>query len=124
MRNKPVAIALVTVFAVTQLAHQGANAQPALVIVPAGAAIVVLGGMAYYAWFNTLGQEVLVPVSSATLEDPEEETQEYSDYIWGDSQAQAERKCKQQVENGGGTYVRVRRLGNSTKYECIWRGAK
>jgi hypothetical protein len=71
------AIALAAAIAI-QLTPR-ANAQAAAAI-PVGAAIVVLGGIAYYVWMNSQGIEQRVPVYSR-LEDPEDEAQwgEYPD---------------------------------------------
>jgi hypothetical protein len=103
---KPTTIALITALAVTQLTPQRVNAQAA-VIVPIGAAVVILGGIAYYTWTNTLGEEMKVPVSSyPVLEDPEEEmermgqAQQVETVIAG-TRANAESKCRELAAQRG-----------------------
>jgi hypothetical protein len=70
------AIALAAAIAI-QLIPPQANAQGVLVI-PEAAAIVIIGGIAYYVWTNSEGlrEQVAVPSSSMPmLEDPEDEAQ-------------------------------------------------
>jgi hypothetical protein len=120
--RKTTAIALITALALTQLSPPKAQAQGVLVI-PEAAAIVIIGGIAYYVWTNSEGlrEQVAVPSSSMPMIDnPDEQSSEEWDYIWADDYNQAVRRCREYVENNGGTYVRVVEKPGSTRYECHW----
>jgi hypothetical protein len=119
-------IALITALAVTQLTPQRANAQAAAVVVPVGAAIVILGGIAYYTWLNSQGHEQLVPTSSAILEDPEEDQSEWDDPIIAASPEEAARECRRRAERDGVELVRVQppsrvRPGQNQSYRCWFK---
>lgn len=83
----PLGVALSLCLMVSSI-PQKARAQAALVV-PVGAAIVIIGGIAYYTWINSQGREELVPTSSyPMLEDPEDEAQ------WGVFDARDDRHCQ------------------------------
>ena len=81
------AIVLLSVLFISQMPVQRAKAQAAAVAIPVGAAVVILGGIAYYVWYNSQGEEQTVPVAPM-LEDPEDEAQ------WGVFRARDETHCK------------------------------
>lgn len=63
------------------------------------------------------------------LSDPEEESDTWTDYVWADNEAEAERKCKNLAETasaqGGSdvTYVSVKRTSRTgRKWECTFNG--
>jgi hypothetical protein len=105
--------------AASHLMPQRANAQ-AQVIVPVGAATVILLGIAYYTWTNAVGEVVRVPVADAIIDNPDEPSSEEWDYIWADDYDQAVRRCREIAEKNGGTYSRVVNRTRSTRYECYW----
>jgi hypothetical protein len=106
--HKTLSIALITALAVAQLNPQRVNAQAAAVIVPIGAVVVILGGIAYYTWTNTLGEEMRVPVSSyPVLEDPEEEMERMNNnsqagrVVRADNATQAHTACSRWADGRG-----------------------
>jgi hypothetical protein len=96
-----------------------ANAQ-AVVVVPAGASIVLIAGITYYVWANWQGVEQRVPTANAIIDNPDEPSSEEWDYIWADDYNQAVRKCREKASQYGGTYSRVVQKPGSTRYECYW----
>jgi hypothetical protein len=84
--NRWMVLALSTVL-VVQLIPLRVQAQAQAVVVPVGAAIVVILGISYYVW-QAQGVERRVPVVDAILEDPEDEGE------WGEFKAGDYRKCQ------------------------------
>jgi Flp pilus assembly protein CpaB len=116
------AVALVAVFTI-QLTPHRANAQAALVVVPVGAAIVVLGGIAYYTWINRQGQEELVPTSSAILEDPEEEIERMGqaqqvETVTAGTRSKAEQQCREIAAQRGLTLKEVAHFRDN-QWNCV-----
>ena len=64
---------------------------------------------------------------NAILDDPEEETAEWEDYVWADTPRSAWQKCRAMVErytqNGGSSVdvVKVRESGRG-RYRCTFKG--
>lgn len=75
-------------------------------------------------------QQSVPPHAAPMLQDPEAQTEQSIDYVWADSQAEAEEKCQREAERysqeGGSlvTVVKVRKTGKGTKYECTFNGEK
>lgn len=63
------------------------------------------------------------------IDDPDERSAEYSDYVWALDDADAQRKCRQMVRSFGGRNARVRKTNSWTnkagkaRYTCYWTGA-
>jgi hypothetical protein len=82
-------LVLIATLIISQVPTQRVRSQAAAVAIPVGAAIVVIGGLAYYVWLNTEGIEIKMPVEGGSyLEDAEESDQ------WGEFRARDERHCQ------------------------------
>lgn len=89
------------------------------------AVTVVVGGILYWSitqdgetrYYDTSGYQVY-------LEDPEGESERWSDYIWADNLAQAQRLCREYAQSVGAVYVEVRRVGRGSRYECRMRSPR
>lgn len=63
------------------------------------------------------------------IDDPEERTAEYSEYIWASDDGDAQRRCREMVRRFGGRNARAVRTNNWTnkagksRYTCYWTGA-
>lgn len=79
---------------------------------------VVIGGMLYLVLSN--GSRVPYGGTGGYLEDPEGNTEDWSDYIWADTPGQAQAQCQQYAINAGAVLVQVVQRGNK-RYECKFR---
>jgi hypothetical protein len=136
MLKKQVAIALAATTAVVSLPQQ-TEATPAA-LVPAVAtcmstpqcvvAVVTVGGVVYWQVKHTLENPILIPMP--VLDDPEAEgaQENWTDYVWADSVADAQKKCealaRTATHQGGAkvTVSNVRKVGKGKRYECTFRG--
>ncbi|NJL42043.1 MAG: hypothetical protein HC840_24095 [Leptolyngbyaceae cyanobacterium RM2_2_4] len=70
----------------------------------------------------------MAPPIDPMLNDPEAQTETWSDYVWADSEIEARRKCEslaQKATQDGGTTVTVigvKKVGSGKKYECTFQG--
>ncbi|MBD2110887.1 MULTISPECIES: hypothetical protein [Cyanophyceae] len=75
--------------------------------------VVAIAGVTYWVLSNN-GQELRIPVLSYTP-NPEQQVEDWEDYVWADNEQQVRRKCsllaEQYTGQGGSlvTVVRVRR---------------
>lgn len=119
MRTRSSAIALITALLITQMPVQRVKAQAALVV-PTGAAIVILGGISYYVWMNSQGYEERVPVYPV-LADPEDEMERMgrpqSETVTAGTQARATELCEGLAN--GRTLQKVQWF-ESNRWECIF----
>jgi hypothetical protein len=117
------AVALVTTIAL-QLVSPKVNAQAALVVVPVGAAIVILGGISYYTWRNSVGEEMRVPVSSyPVLEDSEEEMERMGqaqqvEAVTAGTRSKAEQQCRDVAAQRGLTLKEVTHFRDN-QWNCV-----
>lgn len=86
-------------------------------------ATVIIGGLYYWAVTQN-GQTTHYPYTGegepGHLEDPEGDTEEWSDRIWAGSSGNAEAQCRQYAQNNGVIYVKVEHLGGRA-YNCVVR---
>lgn len=102
------------------------------VLLPVGAVaatIVVVGGITMWLVTYANGEQLyfnyedLLPTSYGEpghLEDPEGDTEEWSDRIWATNDRQAGERCRAYAARNGVVYVRHRQLGGNA-YECVVR---
>ncbi|MBD2122532.1 hypothetical protein [Trichocoleus sp. FACHB-262] len=136
MFRQKVAIALAATTAALSI-PQRMEATPAA-LVPAVAAcmstpqcvvaVVTVGGAVYWQVKHTLENPILIPMP--VLDDPEAEGEQenWIDYVWADSVAEAQKKCEalaRTATHQGGSKVtisNVRQVGKGKRYECTFRG--
>jgi hypothetical protein len=89
--------------------------------------VAAVAGITYWV-LTTNGEEVRIPVLAYTP-DPDQEIEDWEDYVWADNEQQALRKCnflaEQYTCQGGSlvTVVSVTRAGRrSSRWICKFRG--
>jgi len=111
------AVALIS----SQLSPKRANAQ-AQVLVPTGAAIVIIAGIAYYVWLNFQGVQQTVPVSNAIMHPEDDEAPvEWDDSVSAIDQDEAEELCQKLANDYGVTLLKVLRRSFGNTYDCYFR---
>jgi hypothetical protein len=88
------------------------NEAPILALI----ALITLG-IGY--WFITPAHQQS-SIVGPYLEDPEGEAEEWFDYEWGDTEAEAKRKCQQFADNNGISLTDVTQVGRK-KWRCQYR---
>jgi hypothetical protein len=73
-------IVLIVTLLLSQAPTQRVKAQAAAVVVPVGAAIVTIAGIAYYVWLNTEGIEIRMPVESGGYLEDAEDSDQWGEY--------------------------------------------
>ncbi|MGG6241580.1 hypothetical protein ACQ4N7_23385 [Nodosilinea sp. AN01ver1] len=89
--------------------------------------VVAIAGVTYWV-LSSNGQQLQIPVMSYTP-NPDQQVEDWEDYVWADNEQQARRKCNllaEQYTNQGGslvTIVRVRRASQrGSRWVCTFRG--
>ena len=89
--------------------------------------VVVVAGVTYWV-LSSNGQQLQIPALSYTLS-PDQQVEDWDDYVWADNEQQARRKCSllaEQYTNQGGSLVSVvgvRKGGQrSSRWVCTFRG--
>lgn len=115
-------IRAITIAAITIATLAGCSFEPSE-LAPVSGALPFTGGHA------------VRPAAPATklapmMQDPEAQIEQSIDYVWADSQTEADAKCQTEAdrytEEGGSvvTVKRVRKTGKGTKYECTFEGER
>jgi hypothetical protein len=96
---------------------------PCLANVACTATVVTVAGITYWlvVWRN--GSEELQPYyseESEHLPDPEGTGYDWTDYVWADSLAEAQRKCREYAQQVGTIYAETIQVGRH-RYECRFR---
>lgn len=92
--------------------------------------VVIVGGVVYWVITeNGRTDQVAIGPAIPVIDDPEAETEQWEEYIWAESQAQAERKCEAIAEAAtwsGGRRVTVKRVQKFGRgrygYKCVLEG--
>jgi hypothetical protein len=128
MSCRLLSVALTIPFVVAILPEPPAQAQATPTAVTAclsnaycAAAVVVIGGLSYWAVTQGGITNYYPYEEGEILEDPEGESEEWSDRIWANSPSEAQRKCREYAHQNGAIYVRYRRYGQGNAYECVVR---
>jgi hypothetical protein len=89
--------------------------------------VVAIAGITYWV-LSTDGQELQIPVLTYTP-DPDQESEDWEDYVWADNEQQARRKCAllaEQYTNQGGSLVTVvavkKGSQRGSRWICTFRG--
>jgi hypothetical protein len=80
---------------------------------------IIIGGILYYT-VTQGGHTQTLRSEGEYLEDPEGESEDWSDYIEAGSLANAEANCRLYAQRAYAVYVRVRRVSGN-RYECLFR---
>jgi hypothetical protein len=82
--------------------------------------VITAGGVIYWEIRNG-SDPILIPWP--ILQDPEETLEDWSDYVWADSEEEARQKCQAIADGYHIELVSVRRTSRQGKrYECTFRG--
>jgi hypothetical protein len=119
---RPTAIALSLCLLISSVPK--AQAQGVLVI-PEAAAIIIIGGIAYYVWTNSEGlrEQVAVPSSSMPIEDPEDEMERMGqaqqvESVTAGTQQRAEGLCRGLAQTRGLTMKEVKHFRDN-QWNCV-----
>ena len=89
--------------------------------------VVAIAGVTYWV-LSSNGQQLRIPVLSYTP-NPDQQVEDWEDYVWADNEQQARRKCNLLAEQYTGqgsslvTVVRVRRASQrGSRWVCTFRG--
>ena len=89
--------------------------------------VIAIAGVTYWVLSNN-GQQLRIPVLSYTP-NPDQQVEDWEDYVWADNEQQAQRKCSllaEQYTGQGGSLVsvvRVRRASQrGSRWVCTFRG--
>ncbi len=89
--------------------------------------VVAIAGVTYWV-LSSNGQQLQIPVLSYTP-NPDQQVEDWDDYVWAENEQQARRKCNllaEQYTNQGGSLVNVVRVKRasqrSSRWVCTFRG--
>ena len=82
--------------------------------------VAVVGGVVYWELQQNGRKQwiLLAPI----LDNPDAQSNEWTDYVWADDLAQANRKCQGLAQGWKVQLVKARKVGTGKKFECTFRG--
>ena len=82
--------------------------------------IAIVGGVVYWE-LQQNGKTQWIPLAPI-LDNPDAQSEEWTDYVWADDLVQAKRKCQGLAQGWKIQFLKVRKVGNGKKFECTFRG--